>query len=444
VVSVDDTQQAATGLRERLRVHVSEPLISGAYNLMATTAITGALGLGFWAVAARLFPPSLVGRDSVLINTMVAISSICQLNAWDSIVRFLPAIPAGRRAGMVRRTYALTSVVALCGAIAFVLVAPLVVRELRFVGGDASLAAAFVLATVIWGVFSVQDAVLTSMRRTSLVLAENASFSAAKIAALPLLLAVGSGHGVYLAWIAPPLLLVPVVNWVIFRHVLPVPAGEATGTAAADSGGLLGSLGIARGELMRFLAQDYAGYVLAEATLTLVPLVVLAQLGSRASAYFAIPFAITNAFDLAFYNVTTSLTVEGSRDAQRTRELTRMVVRRFLVMQIPLTAVLVIAAPVLLLPFGTDYSHQGTTALRLLGAACFLRAVTYLFAALSRLHARGTPILASQAVIAAISIGGAVELSHPLGLPGVALAWLVANAAVAIATAPGLWRYVRE
>ncbi len=270
------------------------------------------------------------------------------------------------------------------------------------------------------------------MRRTSWVLVENASFSLAKVGALPLLLLVASGHGVYVAWIVPPLLLVPLVNWFIFRRVLVAPAGAGStevGDGAADarppSGGLLASLGLARGELARFLAQDYAGYVLAEGALTLVPLIVLAKLGSSAAAYFAIPFAITNAVDLAFYNVTTSLTVEGARDAERTRELTGLVVRRFLVLQIPLTAVLVIAAPLLLLPFGEEYSRQGTAALRLLAAACFLRAVTYLFAALSRLHARGVPILLSQGAIFIVAIGGALALAHPLGLVGVALAWLV-------------------
>ncbi len=113
-----------TGPLARLRAHVAEPLFSGAYNLIATTAITAMLGLGFWAVAARLYSPSQVGRDSVLINAMLAISSICQLNAWDSIVRFLPVIPPAQRARTVARTYLFSSLVAVCGSVAFVLVAP--------------------------------------------------------------------------------------------------------------------------------------------------------------------------------------------------------------------------------------------------------------------------------------------------------------------------------
>ena len=52
----------------RFRVHASEPLFSAAYNLMASTLVTSVLGIGFWAAAARLYPASEVGRDSVLIG----------------------------------------------------------------------------------------------------------------------------------------------------------------------------------------------------------------------------------------------------------------------------------------------------------------------------------------------------------------------------------------
>ena len=72
--------------------HISEPLYRSAYSLMVNTALNAIRGLGFWIVAARLFPPEEVGRDSVLVATMVTLSSIRQLNLGNAIPRFLPQV----------------------------------------------------------------------------------------------------------------------------------------------------------------------------------------------------------------------------------------------------------------------------------------------------------------------------------------------------------------
>jgi hypothetical protein len=46
-----------------LRSHLAQPLYRTAYSLMAATVLTSVLGAGFWVVAARLYPPEVVGLD---------------------------------------------------------------------------------------------------------------------------------------------------------------------------------------------------------------------------------------------------------------------------------------------------------------------------------------------------------------------------------------------
>jgi len=58
--------------------------------LMANTVATGLLGVGFWAVAARLFPASTVGREGALVSAMVGVSAIGQLGLNAVVARFLP------------------------------------------------------------------------------------------------------------------------------------------------------------------------------------------------------------------------------------------------------------------------------------------------------------------------------------------------------------------
>ncbi|MCW3041346.1 MAG: sle, partial [Solirubrobacterales bacterium] len=166
--------------------------------------------------------------------------------------------------------------------------------------------------------------------------------------------------------------------------------------------------------------------------------------GSEQSAWFYMPFTLIVAFDLLFYNVTTSMTVEGAHDEHRAPELARTVVRRFLSIQIPAALAVIVAAPVLLYPFGADYVDHGTGALRVLACASIPRAVVNLFVALARLRGRGWFIVGGQATLFLLVTVLALALARPLGLPGVALAWLVGNTVVAASAMPWLVRLLRE
>ncbi len=148
-------------LRDRARAHASEPLFRTAYGLMATTAVTAAAGLVFWVLAARLFSPQAVGRGSVLIASMMALSAFCQLNLNSTLARFLPQVERPARALVL--SYAATGGAALLVAGAFVIVAPAVSDHYGFLR-DGSLAVLFVVAVPLWCVFTLQDAALTALR----------------------------------------------------------------------------------------------------------------------------------------------------------------------------------------------------------------------------------------------------------------------------------------
>ncbi|HYF26871.1 MAG TPA: hypothetical protein VD931_14105 [Baekduia sp.] len=419
----------------RLRGHLAQPLFAGAYGLMASTVVTTVLGIGFWAVAARSSTPAEVGRDAVLITSMMTLSNVCQLNLFDGLVRFLPTVRPARRVRAVIGAYAAAGAAGLVGGALFVLGAPALSSELDYLGSDAWLGVGFALATAGWSIFVLQDAALTAVRRTWWLPVENAGFSILKMLLLPVAALAGLAHGIFAAWVVPLVVLLPVVNVLLVRRVLRPEAVLGAPPAAASR---------PQGRnLVGFLLEDYAGYVLGQAAVTVIPLVVLTQLGSTQSGWFAIPFTLVVALDLLFYAVTTSMTVEGAHDHTQVRALLRTVARRFLVLLVPIALLVVAAAPLLLAPFGSDYADEGTTALRLLACASVPHALVTLYTAVSRLRGRGRPILAAQATLFALVVGLALALAEPHGLPGVALAWLAGNVVVGLAVALPLVRAAR-
>jgi O-antigen/teichoic acid export membrane protein len=412
----------------------STHLLRGAYSLIANTAVSSALGMGFWVAAARLYPSITVGRDTVLISTMIELSTLCQLNMGNAIIRFLPDL--GRRsAEALGGACALAAGLALLVGTAFVLLAPNLSGELAFLGDDTTLAVGFVVALVLWGLFTLQDAALTATRSAPWIPIENGTFGALKLLALPLLLVAGAVNGVFLAWALPMALLLIPVSVLVFRRAIPVHVRTHVGESSISRIGLHG--------VRRFLAQDYLATVFTQATLTVLPLLVIAVLGARAAAYFAMPFTIAIAFDTFAYSACTSLVVEATLQPESLRALTHLFARRVLTLLIPVAALLALAAPLVMLPFGHAYAQEGATVLRLLLCASMLRVVIALFSAVSRAQGLGLRLATVELALLVFVLGAAVPLAHSDGIQGVAAAWLGANAIICVVLAPVLMRFLR-
>ncbi len=408
----------------------AEPLLRSAYSLLINTVLTSGLGMAFWIVAARLYAPAAVGRDSALVAAMMQISSVAQLNMANTLVRFIGTRPDALRVLVL--AYAVSAAAALLLGAGFVVLAPQLADDFRFLTNDPTTGAVFVLAVVLWGVFALQDAALTATRRAAWVPIENGTFGVLKLLALPILLAVGSSHGVFLAWVIPMCALLLPVNWLLFRRVL-AAHGVQTKPPALD-----------RHRIVTFLAQDYVATVLAQASLTLLPIVVVATLGSSANAYFYVPFTIAIAFDALFWSVCTSLVAEGALDESRIPHLARLLVRRFALILLPGVGLLVALAPLVMLPFGEDYVRESTSLLRLLVCGSVFRAVVVLAAAIWRLERRGSRIVAMDASLLALLLCGAVPLANAMGLAGVALAWVGSSVVVGTAAMPHVARVLRS
>jgi O-antigen/teichoic acid export membrane protein len=413
----------------------SHQLLRGAYSLIANTAVTSALGMGFWVAAARFYPSVTVGRDAVLISTMIELSTLSQLNLGNGIIRFLPDL--GRRSAQaVGTAYGLAGALALVVGIAFVLVAPHVSHQLAYLGDETTLAVGFVVALVLWGLFTLQDAALTATRRAPWIPVENGMFGILKLAALPILLGMGAVNGVFLAWVLPMALLLIPVNLLVFRRAIP------THMASGGRESSIARIGPRR--VVRFLAQDYVASVFTQATLTVLPLLVIAILGARASAYFAMPFTIVMAFDTFAYSACTSLVVEATLEQESLRALTRVFIRRVLTLLVPAAALLALAAPLVMLPFGQAYAQHGAGVLRLLLCASLLRVVIALFSAVSRVQGRGLRLGLVEFALLVLVLGSAVPLARSHGIEGVAAAWLGTNAIICLAVVPLLTRFLRE
>ena len=420
-----------------LRAAWSDPLLRGTYSLMLNSGATAVLGLVFWVLAARLQSSSAVGRDAVLISSMMTLSSIAQLNLANAVTRFIPR--AGRRTrSWILRAYGLALAATSVSAVAFLWIVPSLAHRLGFLSDDVGLGAAFVAATALWTIFGLQDAVLTALRRAPWIPLENSIFGVLKLAFLPLLAAVALPHAIFIAWAVPMVLLLAPVNYLIFCRF--VPKREVAGEEPCTLSEVMPA---GRG-LRRFLAGDLVGSWFYQGAVALPPLLVVAILGSSANAYFYVPFALVTSFDALFVNTGGSMVVEGAIGARELRVIARRVGRVFGLLVVPGVVVMVAGAPLLLLAFGGHYNASGSSVLRLLALASLCRVVVALYTAIARVQGDGERIAAVYGVFLAALVVLMPLLSRTLGIDGAALAWLGANGLAAVACAPGLIGLLRS
>ncbi|MGW4893378.1 lipopolysaccharide biosynthesis protein [Kitasatospora sp. NPDC004240] len=420
-------------LRARLRAAAAaahaDPLLRNGHLLAASAILSAGLGSVFWVLATRHYSVETVGRSYAALAAATFLATLGSLNLGDALVRFVPA--AGRHTRrLVVRCYVISAGVSALCAVAFLLLVPLVAPDLRFLRGPV-LAVAFIAATAGYAVFVLQDGALTGTRRAGWVLGENAVFAVAKAVLLATSAALAVGTGILVSWAAAMLLSILLANVVLFRRA--VPDHEAAGDPDARP----------PERVLRWASADYLGNLFSFASYSVVPLMVLRQLGPEGSAYYSLAFVIASTLFVATYSMGHSLVVEGARDPHRLAEHARHMLRHTGILLTGAALVVVAAAPWILGVFGPGYAEHGTTVLRLLAMCAIPVAVTNVVIQVARVR-RSLRWMVGVRMASAVMITGLVAVLLPrYGLTGVGLAWLIAEYAVAAPLLFVLRRWLR-
>lgn len=422
--------------KHRIRNFLAEPLNRTASALMASTVLTAGLGVLFWAVAARAFTTEQVGRDGALITAMISLAILCDLSINNIILRYFPQLRE-HLAKRVWQAYLIAGTSALIGGSLFVFLAPLLSSQFDFLRGGTAMTFAFPLSVAFWAVFVLQDSVLTAMSKATWLPAENGAFSAAKIVVILGMAWASVEHGIFFGWMAPLVVILPVINYLIFKRVLP-----AAQQAQRGATGVVAVLGWRK--LLTFVSQDIVQIAVSQICIIALPLMVVALSGPTQAAYFIVPFTLIMAFDLLFFAVAISIVTEGARDRERVPEMLHMAVKRLYGFVLPASLVIVVAAPLLLWPNGMEYVENSSSVLRLLALASIFRAIQTLYVAILRLENRGHGLVWIQVVNAVITIGFVFLLAEDNGAKGVALAWLIGITLTTLGIIVPFIRFIRN
>jgi O-antigen/teichoic acid export membrane protein len=409
--------------RRRLRGLYGESLLRTGHLLVANAVFNAGFGVLYWLLAARFYAPAVVAVNSAAISAMMLLAGAAQLNLMSALLRFVPT--SGAAAGrMIRRAYLVGGGLSGVAAIAFLaglhLWSPDALVDLLQPGYSA---VSFVLATMLWSIFVMQDNALVAVSRPGGVPAENTSFAVLKIALIALLaLGFAGDSGIWWSWSAAMAVCVLGTSGYLFGRAVPafVRAHEAEQAQV-----------VTLRDLRRFVGPDYVGSLAWIACTSLVPLLVLDLTGAAHSAAFALPWSMC----IALYSVPTafgqSLVAHSVRNTDLLEVNYRRAVHHTLTLLTPVVALVVAFAPLGLRLFGPYYAAHSTLTLRLLSFSAFPNAVVSLAVNRARVLRRMATVVGILVGLSVLVLSLVFILVPRMGVVGAAVAWLSGQCVVA-------------
>ncbi len=397
-------------------------MLRNGHALIFSAAVTQGIGIIYWIAAARTYPATVVGRNSAAISITMFLAGVAELNLMSTLVRFLPT--SGRRTkSFILTVYGSSAVVAGLTGLVFFLLIPRVEPQLGFLRSSPLLAAWFVVSIITGAIFVLQDSALTGVRAATFVPVENAAFSLVKLGLMIPLVSFLPGAGIYVSWTAAFALSVIPTNaylfgWAVPRHLRRQPAD--------------GELPTLR-QIRAYVVPDSLAGLFMLASTALLPLLIIDRLGPAAAGHYALAWIIGYSLYLVSLNMGSSLVVETAADQSALRERCLRSITHLARLLVPVVAVVIAAAPYILLVFGRGYAVADATALRLLALAAFPALITNTAISVTRSQRRMRMVVGIQVAICALVWGLSDLLMGPLGITGLGAAWLAAQTVTAAA-----------
>ncbi|GIH97147.1 lipopolysaccharide biosynthesis protein [Planobispora siamensis] len=425
----DVAAQAAArpgGLWSKLLRDLRNPLFRNGYALMANTAITAVLGMGYWWLAAKLYDPADFGHGQAVITAMRLFASLTALGFVGALARFIPL--AGRRTPeLILRAYVIAGATGVTAAVGFLITLPWWGPTYASLGGFGQ--GLFFLASVlVWSVFTLQDVTLAGLRKATWVPVNSLGYGLVKMVMLVGLAFALPDDGIFVSWIIPAAMALIPINIFIFGKVVPRHVKETKTTAPPPT----------LPEIGRFLAGDYPGTFSILAIVYLIPVLIAAQVDEVTFGYFSMAHTLGCLIELLAMNMATSLTVEGSFDRDALAANSRRALRRAFMIIVPIVIVTIAAGPFILRVFGDGFADRGTLLLQLMALAVLPRVLIEIY--LSGLRARGQArkLALVQIGLAVLVLVSTMLLFPHLGVNAVGYALLLSELAVAALIVNGL------
>ncbi len=403
-------QKIAQLITRGKNLFVSDSLFRNSVFLILSTAIMSVLGFGFWLFVAHLYTPEDIGSASALIAITTLLGNISLLGLEASLIRFLPASQNQSR-DINAATIAVTGA-SILAATAYLLVSPLLGVHITLLDGTWD-KIGFVVLMVVVSLNSLTDAVFIANRRAELHTMTYTMLATVKLI-LPLMLIPFGSMGIFAAYAAAMLSSLILTGFLMRRSI-----GYHVGSKP-------------NWQLIRrtrkYSTNNYVGHILSSLTSQIMPPLILARLGAGEVACFSMAWTMANFLYIIPTAVAQSLLAESAGTPAAKRAHLRGAVKLLVLTLVPMVALSMLAAPILLEIFGQKYSAGSTGVFQILALSTFFVAINEVCNTILNIEHRSSGVVASQLSALSVTLVSTFFLLK-FGLVGVGISLILGNAA---------------
>jgi glycosyltransferase involved in cell wall biosynthesis/O-antigen/teichoic acid export membrane protein len=395
-------------------------LYRDAGSIATSSAANVVLGVAFWALAAKLFPPEQLGVMTAVLAVIVAAGLVIGSGIGNAYTALLPAAgsataPLYRHGQRVFYVLAgISGVVAAFGTTAFL-------DEAR---GSVAVGVLVAAGVVVWAAFVLQNSTLAALARAGWLPSANVAASLGKIVLLPVLVFAVGWHSLELATVVGAAVVVLVLAPVIRRTIVAVD--PTTRLPAPRSFGVFN----------RLVVSSVASVGLSLGVLLLSPFLVTAFGGPSQGALFALSLSVVQALDLIGAAMGVSLVVHASGSSVHTWAMARPVLIRAAALVTAVALLIAVAAPIALTLLNPEYGAMGASGvIALMCAGSVVRVLYMVWAAMQLARRNMKALLALNVVTAALFFALIPAMAGSRGALGGAFALLVAQSVLSAGAA---------
>lgn len=409
-------------------------LLAISASLVSTYVITGGLGLLFWAIAARRLSIAEVGVAGAAIALMSLLGGLGSLGLGALLIQKIPQTPQPHRRVLVR------SSLALAAATSFVLTLLVATGVAHLSDAPAlrsltdsplkigMLAAGTALATV----GMILDQAVLVLGVGTLQMKRNTVASVAKIVALFAMPSALGGMAVFAAWTIG-----------IALSLLVIVHGTRGGRALEEPTNKLVDLAVIR-QHARAVAGNYALSTMLIIPLQMLPIICSVVLSQRDNGLFTATLRISEICFVLPYSLSIGLFAASAGSPRSVLRQMRVTLPMALAICGAAAIVAFFGAPLLLSLFGSAYSAEAATILRLVVLASIGFAVKDHFVAFKRVQERTGSAAVFFFVFTLIELVAATAGAKVAGLAGLVSFWLAVVAVQAVIMLTLLFREDRR
>lgn len=397
-------------VRENLdRIRHNALFMNSAY-LMLSMVIIAISGFLFWIVIARTASADIVG----LATTILSVSSLISLlgmGGFDTVfIRFLAKSKKPNH--IINTGMTITALLSGILAIGFCLLTPVISPAISFLAFNPLYIFLFALFTVFTTWNTVTNAVLIAQKRGGYVLGINIVFSAIKLT-LPFVLPSNDPMVIFSILGITQVVNVALSVWAMMR------LSHYTPRIRIDR--------IVLRNVYKFGAANYFANLFNLLPDSILPLIVLNQLGPHNSAYFYMAFTIANLLYTIIFSTAQATLAEASHDEPQGGHHLRRGLGIVMAMLIPSMLGVIVLAPYVLEVFGTDYRQNASELIVILALSGIPIALYSIQGTYFKITHQLKGLLAMTVSNSIAIIGLAYLLAGSYGLNGIGWAWLIGS-----------------